>query len=140
MALIVKRRSDRIAAARLLKQAQVKKTRTDSNQDYLMVCEKFVTAVHKVRDAMKKTGSTDFNNYDQFFGGFEQCDIMLQDEKYKNSPEARYAYELLIGADSWLKHEAEKLGEDYISPQHFYLAWWYVEHIWIDPKNPPPNN
>ena len=135
MALIVKRRSDRIAAARLLKQAQVKRATTDSNQDYLLVCDKFIKTVYRVREAMKKAGATDFSNYDLFFGGFEQCDTMLQDPKYKKSEEARYAYELLMGANIWLKHEAEKLGQDYVSPEHFYKCWDTVG-IDLRPKHP----
>lgn len=136
MSMDVVRRSSRAAAAKILKQARIKQSRTDSNADYLMVCEKFITAVMKVRAAMKAAGATDFNNYDLFFGGFEQCDIMLQSEAYMKSSEAQFAYSLLTGADSWLKHEADKLGEAYVSPEHFYKCW---DQVGIDLRPKKPN-
>lgn len=121
--MVVKRRSDRIREAQILKQARIKQTRTNSNKDYIMVAKKFVEAVMMVRKAMKEAGAKDFNNYDLFFGGFEQCDAMLQSKEYFESDAAKYAYSVLQGADSWLKHEADKLGEAYVSPEHYYKAW-----------------
>lgn len=136
--MIVKRRSDRVAAAKIVKEAQIKKARTLSVADFKMVAKKFCSAVHLLRNAMKSVGSKDFSNYDQFFGGFEQCDIMLQDPLYWKSTDAQRYYTLLMGANDWLKHEADKLGEMYVSPNHFYYAWWVAERIWLKPDEPPP--
>ena len=121
MAMVLTRRMDRVAERRIIAEAQKKKARSDDTTDFNMVAHKFVTAVLKVREAMKKTRSS--INYDYFFGGFEQCDALLQDPAYIASREAQYAYQLLLGADQWLKHEADKLGEEYVSPNHFYKAW-----------------
>lgn len=121
MAMIIKRRSDRIAEANLIKKAQVKKARRSDTHDFEMVAGKFVEAVMKIREAMKATDTT--QNYDYFFGGFEQCDALLRDPAYHESKEAQFAYQLLLGADSWLRHEADKLGEEYVSPESFYKCW-----------------
>ena len=121
MAMIIKRRSDRIAEANLIKKAQVKKARRSDTHDFEMVGDKFVEAVMKIRAAMKTTNTT--QNYDYFFGGYEQCDALLRDPAYHQCQEAQFAYQLLLGADSWLRHEADKLGEEYIPPSHFFLTW-----------------
>lgn len=121
MAMVLTRRMDRVAERRIIAEAQKKKARSDDPTDFNMVAHKFVTAVLNIRQVMKKIGSE--INYDYFFGGFEQCDALLQDPAFIASSEAQYAYQLLLGADTWLKHEADKLGEEYVSPNHFYKAW-----------------
>lgn len=121
MSMLIARRMDRVAERRIIAEAQKKKARSNDPSDFNMVAHKFVTAVLNIRNVMKKVGSE--LNYDNFFGGFEQCDALLQDPAFIASPEAQYAYQLLLGADTWLKHEADKLGEEYVSPNHFYIAW-----------------
>ena len=121
MAMVVKRRADPLAEAAIIKKAQVKKARRSDTKDFELVANKFVEAVMKIREAMKATNTT--QNYDHFFGGFEQCDALLRDPAYHSSREAQFAYQLLLGADSWLRHEADKLGEAYVSPESFYKCW-----------------
>ena len=121
MPMIVKRRSERLFERNVLNQARIKVARTTDTSDFDRVAKKFVESVYAIRKAMKDAGSE--QNYDLFFGGFEQCDALLQDPVYKTSTEAQYAYQLLLGADAWLKHEADKLGEEYVSPSHFYKCW-----------------
>lgn len=123
MAMHVMRRSDRIAEAKLIEKAQIKKARRSDTSDFELVARKFVEAVMKVREAMAATDTKE--DYSKFFGGYEQCDLLLQDPAYRNSADAQFAYQLLLGADQWLKHEADKLGEKYIPPEHFYKAWDY---------------
>ena len=132
MAMIIKRRSDRIAEANLIKKAQVKKARRSDTSDFESVCDKFIEAVMKIRAAMKTTNTT--QNYDHFFGGYEQCDALLRDPAYHDCKEAQFAYQLLLGANSWLLHEADKLGADYIPPEHFYKCW---DRAGIDLRNLP---
>lgn len=121
MSMIVKKRSERLFERNVLRQARVKVAKKTDTSDFDRVAKKFVEAVYAIRIAMRNAGS--LVNYDTFFGGFEQCDELLQDPAYKQSSEAQYAYQLLLGADAWLKHEADKLGEDYVSPEHFFKAW-----------------
>lgn len=121
MSMIVKRRSERLFERNVLHQARIKVAKKTDTSDFDRVAKKFVEAVYAIREAMKNAGS--LTNYDMFFGGFEQCDALLQDPAYKQSSDAQYAYQLLLGADAWLKHEADKLGEDYVSPEHFFKAW-----------------
>lgn len=132
MGMIIKRGSERRLEASIIKRARIKAARTADTSDYVLVCHKFVEAVMAVRKAMKEAGSE--RDYDYFFGGFEQCDELLQDPVYRTSSEAQYAYQLLLGADQWLKHEAEKLGEAYVSPEHFYKCWEIVTGIDLRPK------
>lgn len=120
MSIVIKRRATRVAEAKLIKTAQVKKARTTSEDDFNIAAKKFVEAAKGIRAVMKKLGS---NKYEKFFGGFEECDALLQDPLYVKSQEAQYRYQLLLGADQWLKHEADKLGADFVSPKHFYKAW-----------------
>ena len=120
MALHVMRRSDRIAEAAIVKRAQIKKARRSDTTDFEMVSHKFIEAVMKIREAMAATNTE--RDYSTFFGGYEQCDAMLQDPAYRASQDAQFAYQLLLGADSWLKHEADKLGENYVAPEHFYTV------------------
>ena len=119
--LIVKRRAEREAEQRIIANAQVKKARSNNTADFELVAGKFREAVMKIRAAMKTTDTQ--YNYDTFFGGYEQCDMLLRDPAYHSCSEAQFAYQLLLGADSWLKHEADKLGENYVPPEHFYKAW-----------------
>ena len=121
MAMIIKRRSERLFERNILQQARTKVARKTDTSDFERVARKFIDATYAIRKAMKETDSE--NNYDLFFGGFEQCDALLQDPAFKASPDAQYAYQLLLGADAWLKHEADKLGEEYRSPEHFFKCW-----------------
>ena len=121
MAMIVKRRSERLFERNILQQARTKVARKTDTSDFERVARKFIDATYAIRKAMKETDSA--NNYDLFFGGFEQCDALLQDPAFKSSPDAQYAYQLLLGADAWLKHEADKLGEEYRSPEHYFKCW-----------------
>ena len=121
MAMVVKRRADRLAEAAIIKKAQVKKARRSDTKDFESVCDKFIEAVMKIREAMKSTSTT--KSYDLFFGGYEQCDELLRDPAYHDCKEAQFAYQLLLGANSWLLHEADKLGADYVPPEHFYKCW-----------------
>lgn len=121
MAMVIKRRSDRIAEANLIKKAQVKKARKSNTADFEIAGDKFVEAVMKIREAMKTSATT--KNYDMFFGGYEQCDELLRDPAYHECKEAQFAYQLLLGANAWLCHEADKLGEDYIPPKHYFATW-----------------
>lgn len=121
MAMHVMRRSDRIAEAAIIKRAQIKKARRSDTADFETVAHKFIEAVMKIREAMANTDTQ--NDYSTFFGGYEQCDALLQDPAYRKSQDAQFAYQLLLGADSWLKHEADKLGENYVAPEHYYKCW-----------------
>ena len=130
--MIITRRANRIAEANLIKKAQIKKARRADTTDFDRVADKFVEAVMKIRAAMMASGSKE--NYNLFFGGFEQCDALLRDPAYHESKEAQFAYQLLLGADSWLRHEADKLGEEYVPPNHFFICW--LRHG-VDLRNMP---
>ena len=121
MSMIIKRRGDRVLENEILRKARTKMARTNDTSDFDRVAKQFVEAVYNIRNIMKEEGST--RNYDNFFGGFEQCAELLKDPAFKISQKAQYAYTALLGVDAWLKHEADKLGEKYVSPNHFYIAW-----------------
>lgn len=121
MALHVMRRSDRIAEAALIKKAQIKRARRSDTTDFETVAHKFIEAVMKIREAMATTNTE--KDYSTFFGGYEQCDALLQDPAYRTCQDAQFAYQLLLGANSWLIHEAGKLGESYVAPEHYYKCW-----------------
>ena len=121
MPMMVRRRIDRLTEQRIIREAQIKKATTTDTSQFERVASKFVAAVMKVREAMATTDTT--NDYSMFFGGFEQCDALVQDPAYQASQEAQMAYQLLLGADSWLRHEASKLGEEYVPPEHFFKTW-----------------
>lgn len=120
MNMIVKRRSDRIAEARLIKEAQIKKARTDSDEDFRTAAKLFTDTAIAIRKKMKELGTDKFNN---FHAGFEECAELRADPLFMKSSEAQYLFGNLQGADSWLRHAADKLGEAYISPAHFFKAW-----------------
>ncbi len=121
MSMIIKRRGDRVLENEILRKARTKVARTKDASDFEKVARQFIKAVYDIRSIMKDSGST--KNYDLFFGGFEQCAELLNDPAFKISQKAQYAYTVLLGVDAWLKHEADKLGEDYVSPEHFYKCW-----------------
>ena len=128
--MIIRRKSDRDAEKRILEEARKKVATKDTNADFLVAAGKFIEAVKKIRQAMGAAGAP---GYDNFFGGYEECDVLLNDPIYQTCTRAQFAYQLLLGANSWLRHEADKLGETYKSPNHFFLAWYLVEHIDIRP-------
>lgn len=119
--MVVKRRSTREAEARIIKLAQIKKTRSTDTTDFVYVAGKFREAVMNIRNIMQNTPTT--VDYSNFFGGYEQCEILLQDPAYRASQDAQFAYSVFLGVDQWMRHEADKLGEDYIPPKHFFKAW-----------------
>lgn len=120
MSIIIQRRSDRVAAAQIVKQAQIKPATTDTDDDFKIAAKLFTDAAKALRAKMKELGS---NDYDDFHAGFEECAALRADPIFVNSQDAQYLYGNLAGADSWLRHEASKLGQAYVSPAHFYKAW-----------------
>jgi len=120
MGMAITRRMDRIAEARIIKQAQIKQARTTDTRDFEFAAKIFTDAAKALRNKMKELGS---NDYDHFHAGFDECIILRQDPLFINSQEAQYLYGNIEGANSFMRHEADKLGQAYISPAHFYKAW-----------------
>lgn len=120
MAMVVKRRADRLAEAAIIKKAQVKKARRSDTSDFEIAAKIFTDAAKAIRVKMKELGS---DAYEHFHAGFEECAALRLDPIFVGSQEAQYLYGNLEGADRWLLHEADKLGQSYVSPAHFYKAW-----------------
>lgn len=118
--MIVKRRSDRVAAANIVKAAQIKKARTDSDEDFRIAAKLFTDTAKMIRARMKELGS---DKYEHFHAGFEECAYLRMDPLFKKDSEVQYLFGNLQGADSWLRHASDKLGEPYVSPAHFFKAW-----------------
>jgi len=120
MSMVITRRASRAAAARIVKEAQVKPARTTDTADFELAARLFTDAAKAIRAKMKELGS---DAYEHFHAGFDECAILRADPIFANSQEAQYLYGNLEGADRFLLHEADKLGQEYISPNHFYKAW-----------------
>ena len=120
MAMIVKRRSERLFERNVSQQARVKVARTTDTKDFELAAKVFTDTAKAIRVKMKELGS---DAYDNFHAGFEECAALRMDPLFVGSQEAQYLYGNLEGADRWLLHEADKLGQNYISPAHFYEAW-----------------
>ena len=118
--MIVKRVEDRISERRIIKEAQIKPARSTDTTDFEYAAKIFTDAAKALRAKMKELGS---NNYEHFHAGFDECIILRQDPLFVNSQEAQYLYGNIEGANSFMRHEADKLGQAYVSPAHFYRAW-----------------
>lgn len=119
--MVISRVADRISERRVISEAQIKPARSTDTKDFEYVAGKFREAVMKIRAAMEKAGSK--IDYSNFFGGYEQCEVLLQDPAFRSSQDAIFEYNVFLGVDQWLRHESDKLGQNYIPPNHFFKAW-----------------